>query len=135
MADYQSIQMLAFNFASRTGAYRRLTQTPSRSLSAFPGFMREYLDKAIKAVRAHKTWTTLTLPRTTQNSYVPISGLPLNEGIRNAGLKLTMCKSNFGVKQVDFLGSTITPVGVAPQADKVKRFLSKLLFPKSKKKH
>ena len=49
MADYQSIQMLAFNFASRTFAYRRLAQGLSRSLSAFSSFMREYLDKAIKA--------------------------------------------------------------------------------------
>ena len=37
------------------------------------------------------------------------------------------------VEQVDFLGRTITPNGVAPQADKVKTFLSKLRFPKSKK--
>ena len=35
MADYQSIQMLAFNFASRTFAYRRLAQGLSRSLSHF----------------------------------------------------------------------------------------------------
>ena len=49
MADYQSIQMLAFNFASRTFAYHRLAQGLSRSLSAFSSFMREYLDKAIKA--------------------------------------------------------------------------------------
>ena len=49
MADYQSIQMLAFNFASRTFAYRRLAQGLSQSLSAFSSFMREYLDKAIKA--------------------------------------------------------------------------------------
>ena len=41
MADYQSIQMLAFNFASRTFAYRRLAQGLSRSLSAFSSFMRE----------------------------------------------------------------------------------------------
>ena len=49
MADYQSIQMLAFNSASRTFAYRRLAQGLSRSLSAFSSFMREYLDRAIKA--------------------------------------------------------------------------------------
>ena len=42
-------------------------------------------------------------------------------------------KCHFGVKQVDFLGRTITPEGVAPQADKVKDFLSKLNFPKPKK--
>ena len=40
--------MLAFNFASRTFAYRRLPQGSSRALSAFSSFMREYLDKVIK---------------------------------------------------------------------------------------
>ena len=35
MADYQSIQMLAFNFASKSFAHRRLAQGHRRSLSAF----------------------------------------------------------------------------------------------------
>ena len=94
--------------------------------------MREYLDKAIKA------------DQSAQN--VDDNGIAANntkqlcdnirtvfECIRNAGLKLTMSKCHFGVKQVDFLGRTITPTGVAPQADKVKDFLSKLRFPKYKK--
>ena len=132
MADYQSIQMLAFNFASRTFAYRRLAQGLSRSLSAFSSFMREYLDKAIKADQCAQ--------------YVDDIGIAANsaqqlcanirtvfECIRNAGLKLTMSKCHFGVKQVDFLGRTITPEGVAPQTENVKDFLSKLRFPKSKK--
>ena len=49
MADQQSIELLAFNFASRTFAYRRLAQGLSRSLSAFSSFIREYLDPVIKA--------------------------------------------------------------------------------------
>ena len=44
-----------------------------------------------------------------------------------------MSKCPFGVKQVDFLGRTITPEGVALQSVKVKNFLSKLKFLKSKK--
>ena len=55
------------------------------------------------------------------------------ECIRNAGLKLSMSKCHFGVKQVDFLGRTITPEGVSPQVDKVKDFLAKLKIPNSKK--
>ena len=46
--DYQSTQMLKFNFASQTFAYRRLAQGLSRSLSAISSFMREYLDTLIK---------------------------------------------------------------------------------------
>ena len=53
--------------------------------------------------------------------------------IRKAGLKLSMEKCHFGVRQVNFLGRTISPEGIAPQTHKVKNFLSKLRFPKSKK--
>ena len=49
MADQRSIEMLGFNFASRTFAYRRLAQGLSRALSAFSSFMRDYLDQVIKA--------------------------------------------------------------------------------------
>ena len=41
MADQRSVALLAFNFASRTFAYRRLAQGLSRALSAFSSFMRE----------------------------------------------------------------------------------------------
>ena len=43
-----------------------------------------------------------------------------------------MSKCHFGVKQVDFLGRTITAEGVFSEVDKVKDFLAKLKFPKSK---
>ena len=49
MADQRYIEMLAFNVGSRTFAYLRLAQGLSRSLSAFSSFMREYLDKVMKA--------------------------------------------------------------------------------------
>ena len=49
MADQRSVEMLAFNSASRTFAYKRLAQGLSRSVSAFSSFMREYLDPVVKA--------------------------------------------------------------------------------------
>ena len=49
MADQRSVEMLAFSFASRTFGYKRLAQGLSRSVSAFSGFMREYLDPVVKA--------------------------------------------------------------------------------------
>ena len=49
MVDQLSVEMLAFNFASRTFAYRKLAQSLSRSVSAFSSFMREYLDPVVKA--------------------------------------------------------------------------------------
>ena len=89
MADQRSIEMLAFNFASRTFAYRRLAQGLSRALSAFSSFMREYLDKVIKADQCAQ--------------YVDDIGIAANDAeqlinnlratfqcIQKAGLKLTM---------------------------------------------
>ena len=132
MADQQSIEMLAFNFASRTFAYRRLAQGLSRALSAFSSFMREYLDKVVKADQCAQ--------------YVDDIGIAANDAdhlianlratfkcIQEAGLKLTMHKCHFGAKEIDFLGRTITPQGVNPQKQKVQNFLEKNKFPKSKK--
>ena len=48
MAHQMSVKLLAFNFASRTFAYRRLAQKLFRALSAFSSFMRRYLDSVIK---------------------------------------------------------------------------------------
>ena len=64
--------------------------------------------------------------------------LPRNIGavfkcIRLAGLKFTMEKCHFGVRQVNFLGRTISSDGVSPQSHKIQNFLRKLRFPKSKK--
>ena len=49
MADQRSVEMLAFNFASRNFAYKRLAESLSRSVSALSNFMREYLDPVVKA--------------------------------------------------------------------------------------
>ena len=132
MADYQSIQMLAFNFASRTFAYWRLAQGLSRSLSAFSSFIREYLDTLIKADQCAQYVDDIGIAANT------VTQLCINiriviEFIRNAGLKLSISKCHFGVKQVDFLGRTITPEGVSPQVDRVKDFLAKLKLPNPKK--
>ena len=58
---------------------------------------------------------------------------PVFKCIRQAGLKLTIEKCHLRVKQVEFLGRTISSEGVAPQSHKIKNFLNKLIFPKSKK--
>ena len=132
MADQRSVKMLAFNFASRTFAYKRLAQGLSRSVSAFSGFMREYLDPVVKADQCAQ--------------YVDDIGIAANNAtdltrniravfkcIRQAGLKLTIEKCHFGVRQVEFLGRTISPERISPQARKIQNFLAKLRFPKSKK--
>ena len=132
MADQRSVEMLAFNFASRSFAYKRLAQGLSRSMSAFSSFMREYLDPVVKADQCAQ--------------YVDDIGIAANNAmdltrniravfkcIRQAGLKLTIEKCHFGVRQVEFLGRTISLERISPQARKIQNFLDKLRFPKTKK--
>ena len=132
MADQRSVERLAFNFASRTFAYRRLAQGLSRSVSAFSSFMREYLDPVVKADQCAQ--------------YVDDFGIAANNAtdltrniravfkcIGNAGLKPTIEKCHFGVRKVEFLGRTISSEGVLPQSHKNQNFLNKSRFPKSEK--
>ena len=53
--------------------------------------------------------------------------------IRHAGMKLTIEKCHFGIRQNEFLGRTISPDGISSQARKIQIFLDKLGFPKSEK--
>ena len=108
MADQHSAEKLAFNFASRTVAYESLAQGLSRSVSAFSSFMREYLDPVVKADQCAQ--------------YVDDIGIAANNAtdltrniravfkrIRQPWLKLAIEKCHFGVRQVEFLGRTISP--------------------------
>ena len=132
MADQRSVETLAFKFASRTFAYKRHAEGLSRSVSAFSSFMRKYLDPVVKADQCAQ--------------YVDDIGIAANNDMdltrnirsvfkcfRQAGLKLTIEKCHFGVRQVEFLGRTISPEGISPQVRKIQKFLDKLRFTKSKK--
>ena len=132
MADQRSVELLAFNFASRTFAYKRLAQGLSRALSEFSSFMREYLDKVIKAHQCAQYVDDIGIAANTVTQLIR-NIKAVFDCIRQAGLKLTIEKCHFGVTKVEFLGRTITSQGVAPQDHKIKKFLPNVRFPKSKK--
>ena len=132
MADQRSVEMLAFNFASRAFAYRRLAQGLSRSVSTFSSFMREYLDPVVKADQCAQYVDDIGIAANIATDLTRNIRAVL-KCIRNAGLKLTIEKCHFAVRQVEFLGRTISSEGVLPQSHKIQNFLSKLRFPKSKK--
>ena len=132
MADRRSVELLAFNFASKTFAYRRLAQGLSRALSVFSSFMREYLDTVIKADQCAQYVDDIGIAANTTEQLIK-NIRAVFKCIHKAGLKLTIEKCHFGVTQIEFLGRTITPHGVAPQDHKITNFLSKIRFPRSKK--
>ena len=91
MADQRSVEMLAFNFASRTFAYKRLAQGLSKALSAFSCFMREYLDKVIKADQCAQYVDDIGIAANTVTQIIR-NIRAVFESIRKAGLKLTIEK-------------------------------------------
>ena len=99
MADQQSIELLALNFASRTFAYRRLTQGLSRSLSAFSSFIREYLDPVIKADQCAQYVDDIGIAANTPEQLIK-NLQAVFQCLRKAGLKLSMAKCHFGVQEV-----------------------------------
>ena len=113
MADQQSIELLAFKFASRTFAYRRLTQGLSRSLGAFSSFICEYLDPVIKTDQCAHYVDDIGIAASTPQQLIK-NLRAVFQCLRKAGLKLSMAKCHFGAQEVDFLGRTITTKGVAP---------------------
>ena len=108
MADQRSIEMLAFNFASRTFAYKRLAQGLSRALSASSSFMREYLDKVIKADQCAQYVDDIGIAANSVTQLIR-NIRAVFECIRQAGLKLFIDKCHFGVTEIEFLGRMITP--------------------------
>ena len=110
--------MPEFNFESQNCAYKRLAQGLSRSVSAFSSFIREYLDPINKADQCAQyvegigivAKTAMGLTRNFQAVF---------KCLHQAGLKLTIERCNFGVRQVEFLGKTISTEGVSPQTYKI----------------
>ena len=132
MADQRTIEMLSFNFASKTPAYRRLAKGLSRAMSAFSSFMREYLDKVIKADQCAQYVVDIGIAANDATQLI-YNLRATFECIRTAGLKLKMHKCHFGAKEIDLLRRTIIPEGVRPQRPRVQYYLEKTKFPKSKK--
>ena len=91
MADQRSVGMLAFSFASRTFAYKRLAQSLSRPVSALSSFMREYLDPVVKADHCVQHVDNIAIAANNATDFSP-------NCIRQAGLKLTIDKCHFGVR-------------------------------------
>ena len=131
-AEQRSVEKLAFNFASRTFAYKRLAQGLSRSVSAFSSLILEYLDPFVKAGQCVQNVDDIGIAANNATDLTRnVRGV--FKFIRQAGLKLTIEKCHFGVRQVEFLRGTISSEGVLPQSHKIQNFLNKVRFPKSKK--
>ena len=121
MADRHYIEMVAFDFASRTFVYRRLAQNLSRALSLFSCFMREYLDKVIKVDQCPQYMDNVGIVADDADHLIANLRATF-KCIQEAGLKLTMHKWHLGATEIDFPGRTITPLGVKTKKQTFKTF-------------
>ena len=87
--------------------------------------MREYLDKVIKADQCAQYVDDIGIAANSVTQLIR-NIRAVFECIRQAGLKLSIDKCHFGVTEVEFLGRTITPQGIAPQDHKMQRILGNL---------
>ena len=105
MADPMSVQLLSFNFLSRTFAYLRFAQGLSRSVSAFSSFMRKYIYPCIVADQCFQYVDDLgTAAKTFEEFITNIEAIIVC--IEKAGSKFTPGKCEFGLKEMTFLGNT-----------------------------
>ena len=128
MADEQSIQLLAFNFGSRTFAFLRLAQGLNWSLSAFNSTVREYLDPLVKADKCAQSVDDIGIAANTVEELVNNLESVFTK-YRQAGLKLSMAKCAFGHSQIEILGRSITTKGMAPIEEKINKFLKNIKLP------
>ena len=94
--------------------------------------MREYIDKVIKADQCAQYLDDIGIAANDAEQRFQSLGAVF-QCTRNAGLKLTTHQCHFGATEIDFLGRTITPVGVRPQRPPVQTALGNTKLPKSKK--
>ena len=96
MADQRSVVRLAFNFASRTFAYKRLAQGLSRSLSAFSSTMREYLDPVVKVDQCAQDVDDIAIAAKNTTA-ITWNIRAIFKCVHSAGLKVAHEKCHFGV--------------------------------------
>ena len=94
--------------------------------------MREHLDQVFKADQCSQYVDEIGIAASNATELTR-NIRAIFKCIRQAGLKLTIEKCHFGVKQIAWLGRTISSEGVSPQSHKIQKFPSKFRFTKSKK--
>ena len=132
MADDVSVQLLAFNFASRTYAYKCLAQGLNKSVTGFSSFVRHYLDPCLAADICTQFMDDIGSAVTNFEELIP-SLRKIFECIRNSGLKLSPEKCEITASSIKFLGNTITKEGISPQSEKIEKNLKKISMPKTTK--
>ena len=132
MADDLSTQLLAFNFASRTFAYKSLAQGLNKSVTGFSSFIKHYLDPCLAANVCTQFMDDIAAGVNSFEELIPALR-KIFDCLRKAGLKLSAHKCEFATLLIHYLGSIITPKGISPESAKIEKFLSQIRMPNTVK--
>ena len=102
MADPLSVQLVSFNFSSRTYAYTRLAQGLNKSMTGFSSFVRSFLDSCLAANLYTQFLDDIRCVVETFEQVVPILR-QIFDCLRKSGLRLTPHKCDFGMPSINFL--------------------------------
>ena len=130
MADDLSVQLLAFNFGSRTYAYKYLAQGLSKSVTGFSSFIRHYLDPCLTADLCTQFMDDIGSAVNNFQDLTPTLQ-KIFECIRRSGLTFSPKKCEIGTQRMKFLGNIVTPMGVSPEKVKISAFLDKIKMPQA----
>ena len=114
MAEDVSVQLLAFNFASRTYAYKCLAQGLNKSVTGFSSFIRHYLDPCLASGNCTQFMDDIGNAVTNFEQLVP-SLREIFTCIRQSGLKLSPEKCEIATDTMKFLGNNISAEGISPE--------------------
>ena len=132
MADPLTVQLLAFNFASRTMAYQRLARGLNGAVTGFSAFVRNYPEPCLSAKICTQSMDDIGCGVDSAEQLLPYLR-QIFQCLRRSGLKLSPEKCIFGSEQVSFLGNVITKEGLKPKKEKIAKFLRTVEVPKSVK--
>ena len=132
MADDLSVQLLAFNFASRTFAYNCLAQGLNKSVTGFSSFVKHYLDPCLAANVCTQFMYDIAAGVNNFDEMIPALR-KIFDCLRESGLKLSAHKCEFGTTKIDYLGITITPEGLSPGSGNLEKFFGQIRMPNTVK--
>ena len=133
MADDLSVQLLAFNFASRTFAYNCLAQGLNKSVTGFSSIVKHYLDPCLAANACSQFMDDIAAGLDKFDEMIPALRI-ISDCLRASGLKLSAHKCEFGTTNIDYLDSTLTPKRNSHESAKIEKFLGQIGMPNTVKR-
>ena len=128
LAVPSSVQLLSFNFANRTFAFKPLAQGLSKSVTGFSSFIRSFFDTCITSDLCIQFMDDIGAGVTKFEEMIP--NLRRNfECLRSSGLILSPKKCQFGMPSTKFLGNTITEKELQLEKENIQKILRNMRMP------